>query len=66
MLEQNFRRTMSVSNGSLMTFIERPISLCILVLIFFVVVLPKILSLYKRRQMKKSVDNQMKTIEKSS
>lgn len=66
MLEQNFRRTMSVSNGSLMTFIERPISLCILVLIFFVIVLPQILTLYKRRQMKKSVDNQIETIEKSS
>jgi putative tricarboxylic transport membrane protein len=54
MLEQNFRRTMSVSNGNFLTFVERPVSLAILVLIFIVVILPKLLTLFKRRQNKKN------------
>jgi putative tricarboxylic transport membrane protein len=38
--EQHLRRALSVFNGDLMTFVERPISLTLLVFILLVVILP--------------------------
>ncbi len=47
--EQHLRRALSVSNGDPMTFVERPISLALLVLILLVLVLPQVLRLLNSR-----------------
>ncbi|WP_346234638.1 tripartite tricarboxylate transporter permease [Lysinibacillus telephonicus] len=49
LLEQNFRRTMEITNGDLLTFVQRPISLVILILIVLMIILP----ILKRVFMKK-------------
>jgi len=57
LLEQNFRRAMSISNGDLLMFVKRPVSLGILIFIVLVVILPQILTLrkyLKNRQSPKS------------
>jgi putative tricarboxylic transport membrane protein len=48
--EQHLRRALSVSNGDLMTFVERPISLALLVFILLVLVLPPAIRLLRVRQ----------------
>ncbi len=48
--EQHLRRALSVSNGDLMTFVERPISLTLLVFILLVLVLPPAIRLLLTRQ----------------
>jgi putative tricarboxylic transport membrane protein len=48
--EQHLRRALSVSNGDLMTFVERPISLALLVFILLVLVLPPAVRLLRARQ----------------
>jgi putative tricarboxylic transport membrane protein len=48
--EQHLRRALSVSNGDLMTFVERPISLALLVFILLVLVLPPGIRLMRARQ----------------
>lgn len=50
LMEQHFRRAMSISSGSLKIFIERPISLALLVLIFLVAVLPQVLRAARSRR----------------
>jgi putative tricarboxylic transport membrane protein len=46
--EQRFREAMLVADGSLATFVERPPSLAILIVIFLVSVLPSLLAFRKR------------------
>ncbi len=46
--EGRFREAMLVADGSLATFVERPLSLAILIVIFLVSVLPSLLALRKR------------------
>ncbi|MGI8909482.1 MAG: tripartite tricarboxylate transporter permease [Rubrobacteraceae bacterium] len=41
--EQHLRRAMSVSDGNFLTFVERPISLALVVFIFLVAVLPHVI-----------------------
>jgi putative tricarboxylic transport membrane protein len=48
--EQHLRRALSVSDGDLMTFVERPISLTLLVFILLVLVLPPAIRLLRARQ----------------
>jgi putative tricarboxylic transport membrane protein len=48
--EQHLRRALSVSNGDLMTFVERPISLALLVFIVLVLVLPPAIRFLRARQ----------------
>jgi putative tricarboxylic transport membrane protein len=48
--EQHLRRALSVSNGDLMTFVERPISLALLIFILLVLVLPPAIRLVRARQ----------------
>jgi putative tricarboxylic transport membrane protein len=48
--EQHLRRALSVSNGDLMTFVERPISLALVIFILLVLVLPPVLRLMRARQ----------------
>ncbi len=49
LFEENFRRAMNSANGNLLTFIERPISLSILILIVLVVVFPPVYKYLKNR-----------------
>jgi putative tricarboxylic transport membrane protein len=48
--EQHLRRALSVSDGDLMTFVERPISLALLIFILLVLVLPPAIRLVRARQ----------------
>jgi putative tricarboxylic transport membrane protein len=48
--EQHLRRALSVSNGDVMTFVERPISLALVIFILLVLVLPPVLRLMRARQ----------------
>jgi putative tricarboxylic transport membrane protein len=48
--EQHLRRALSISNGDLMTFVERPISLALVIFILLVLVLPPVLRLMRARQ----------------
>jgi putative tricarboxylic transport membrane protein len=48
--EQHLRRALSVSDGDLMTFVERPISLALLIFILLVLVLPPAIRLLRARQ----------------
>jgi putative tricarboxylic transport membrane protein len=48
--EQHLRRALSVSNGDLMTFVERPISLALVIFILLVLVLPPVLRFMRARQ----------------
>jgi putative tricarboxylic transport membrane protein len=48
--EQHLRRALSVSNGDVMTFVERPISLALVIFILLVLVLPPVLRLVRARQ----------------
>jgi len=48
--EQHLRWALSVSNGDLMTFVERPISLALVIFILLVIVLPPVLRLLRARQ----------------
>jgi putative tricarboxylic transport membrane protein len=48
--EQHLRRALSVSNGDLMTFVERPISLALVIFILLVVALPPGVRLLRARQ----------------
>jgi len=45
--EQHLRRALSVSNGDVMTFVERPISLALVIFILLVLVLPPVLRLVR-------------------
>jgi putative tricarboxylic transport membrane protein len=47
--EQHLRRALSVSNGDLMTFVERPISLALLIFIVLVLVLPPAIRFLRAR-----------------
>ncbi|MET3696630.1 putative tricarboxylic transport membrane protein [Bacillus oleivorans] len=53
LLEQNFRRSMEITNGSLLTFVERPISLVISILIVLIVFVPILKTLLKNKRNKK-------------
>jgi putative tricarboxylic transport membrane protein len=55
LLEQNFRRSMEITNGNLLTFIQRPISLVITIFIVIVVIIPIINTLFKKIRNSKSV-----------
>jgi len=48
--EQHLRRAMSVSDGNFLTFVERPISLALVVFIFLVAVLPHIVRMVRSRR----------------
>ena len=48
--EQHLRRALSVSNGDFMTFVERPLSLVLLIFIVLVIVLPTAISMLRARQ----------------
>jgi putative tricarboxylic transport membrane protein len=48
--EQHLRRALSVSNGDYLTFVERPISLALLVFIVLVLVLPPAIRFLRARQ----------------
>jgi putative tricarboxylic transport membrane protein len=48
--EQHLRRALSVSNGDVMTFVERPISLALVIFILLVLVLPPAIRLLRARQ----------------
>ncbi len=48
--EQHLRRAMSVSNGDIMTFIERPLSLALIIFILLVIVVPPVFRLVRARQ----------------
>jgi putative tricarboxylic transport membrane protein len=48
--EQHLRRALSVSNGDYLTFVERPISLALVIFILLVLVLPPVLRLMRARQ----------------
>jgi len=48
--EQHLRRAMSVADGNFLTFIERPISLALVVFIFLVAVLPHIVRMVRSRR----------------
>ncbi len=50
LVEQNLRRALSISNGDLTTFVRRPISAALLVLIFLVAVLPQLVRLMRGRR----------------
>jgi putative tricarboxylic transport membrane protein len=52
LLEENFRRSMSISNGDLFVFLERPISLALIILIVLVVIVPNIVLLIKKWRQK--------------
>lgn len=49
LMEQRFREAMLVSDGSLRIFIERPLSITILVVIFLVAVLPRLVLAMRER-----------------
>jgi putative tricarboxylic transport membrane protein len=48
--EQHLRRALSVSNGDYLTFVERPISLALVIFILLVLVLPPVLRFMRARQ----------------
>jgi len=48
--EQHLRRALSVSNGDLMTFVERPISLALVIFILLVLALPPVIRLLRMRR----------------
>jgi putative tricarboxylic transport membrane protein len=48
--EQHLRRALSVSNGDLMTFVERPISLALVIFILLILVLPPVIRLLRMRR----------------
>ena len=50
LVEQNLRRALTISDGDVTIFVQRPISLTLLVVIFFVAVLPPLLRLLRSRQ----------------
>ncbi len=50
MAEQEFRRAMTISNGDLMIFIQKPLSLALLILAAIAVLAPLVWKLMKRRQ----------------
>jgi putative tricarboxylic transport membrane protein len=50
MAEQNFRQALTISNGSLMTFIERPTSLILLLIAVIAVAAPHLWGLLQRRR----------------
>jgi putative tricarboxylic transport membrane protein len=50
MVEENFRRSLSLSDGSFAIFVERPISLTLLLLIIGVVLLQSGMALIQARQ----------------
>lgn len=50
LVEQNLRRALTISDGDVTIFIQRPISLTLVVVIFFVAVLPPLLRLLRWRQ----------------
>jgi putative tricarboxylic transport membrane protein len=59
--EQHLRRALSVSDGDLMTFVERPISLALLIFILLVLVLPPAIRLVRaRRAVRHRIDAQAK------
>jgi putative tricarboxylic transport membrane protein len=47
--EQHLRRALSVSNGDLMTFVERPLSLALVVFILLVLALPPVIARVRSR-----------------
>jgi putative tricarboxylic transport membrane protein len=49
LMEQRFREAMLVADGSLATFVERPLSLTILIVIFLVAVLPRLVLAFRNR-----------------
>jgi putative tricarboxylic transport membrane protein len=55
LLEQNLRRALAVSDGNLATFVERPLSLALLVVIFLVAVLPQLLRLLRARRARRAL-----------
>lgn len=48
--EQHLRRALSVSDGDFLTFVERPISLALVVFILLVAVLPQVVRMVRARQ----------------
>lgn len=48
LLEDNLRRTLTISNGDWLVFLERPISMTLLVLIFLGVAVPALLKLRRK------------------
>jgi putative tricarboxylic transport membrane protein len=49
LMEQRFREAMLVSEGDLTMFVERPLSLTILIVIFLVAVLPRLILTFRQR-----------------
>ncbi|MCU9612643.1 tripartite tricarboxylate transporter permease [Caldibacillus lycopersici] len=52
LMEENFRRTMNISNGNIFVFFERPVSIALIIVIVLVVIVPGILSIMKKRRQK--------------
>ncbi len=50
LIEQNLRRALSISDGDLTAFVQRPISLVLIALILLVAVLPPVLRLLRARR----------------
>jgi TctA family transporter len=48
--EQHLRRALSVANGDLITFVECPISLALVIFILLVLILPPAIRLLRARQ----------------
>jgi putative tricarboxylic transport membrane protein len=49
MAEQNFRQAMTISQGDMLTFVTRPISLTLLILAVLALIAPRLWALYSRR-----------------
>lgn len=54
LVEQNLRRTLSISEGSLTVFVQRPLSLALIGVIFLVAVLPPLVRLWNSQRASRS------------
>ncbi|MFJ8235651.1 tripartite tricarboxylate transporter permease [Ureibacillus sp. NPDC094379] len=57
LLEQNFRRSMEITNGDLLTFVQRPISLVLTIIILLMVIFPIINKLIQKKKNNKKSDD---------
>lgn len=57
LLEQNFRRSMEITNGDLLTFVQRPISLVLTIIILLMIIFPIISKLMQKKKNSKKSDH---------
>jgi len=60
LMEQNFRRAITIANSHYLVFFERPISLIIIIFIVLITVLPKLIAFVKNRAKRKRLQPEMR------